>query len=224
MKTIRIQTDDFDLAQEYQLLRQLSSTVGAVVTFTGLVRDFQDDGEGECTLDGAIEGAIESLSLEHYPGMTETLLAEIVEQAHERWSLIGSTVIHRVGKLLPTDQIVFVGVASQHRGDAFEAAQFLMDYLKTKATFWKKVSQDGEHSWVESKDSDAAAASRWDKGLLLGDAEGSLLGDAEGSLSKNAEGSLLGDAEGSLLKDAEGSLSKNAEGSLLSDAEGSDHA
>ena len=224
MKTIRIQTDDFDLAQEYQLLRQLSSTVGAVVTFTGLVRDFQDDGEGECALDGALDGAIESLSLEHYPGMTETLLAEIVEQAHERWSLIGSTVIHRVGKLLPTDQIVFVGVASQHRGDAFEAAQFLMDYLKTKATFWKKVSQDGEHSWVESKDSDAAAASRWDKGLLLGDAEGSLLGDAEGSLSKNAEGSLLGDAEGSLLKDAEGSLSKNAEGSLLSDAEGSDHA
>ncbi len=169
MKTIRIQTDDFDLAQEYQLLRQLSSTVGAVVTFTGLVRDVQDDSEGDCALDGAIE----SLSLEHYPGMTETLLAEIVDQAHERWSLIGSTVIHRVGKLLPTDQIVFVGVASQHRGDAFEAAQFLMDYLKTKATFWKKVSQDGEHSWVESKDSDAAAASRWDKGLLSSDAEGS---------------------------------------------------
>ena len=197
MKTIRIQTDDFDLAQEYQLLRQLSSTVGAVVTFTGLVRDFQDDSEGDCALDGAIEGAIESLSLEHYPGMTETLLAEIVDQAHERWSLIGSTVIHRVGKLLPTDQIVFVGVASQHRGDAFEAAQFLMDYLKTKATFWKKVSQDGEHSWVESKDSDAAAASRWDKGLLSSDAEGSLFKDAEGSLSKNAEGSLLSDAEGS---------------------------
>lgn len=193
MKTIRIQTDDFDLAQEYQLLRQLSSTVGAVVTFTGLVRDFQDDSEGDCALDGAIE----SLSLEHYPGMTETLLAEIVDQAHERWSLIGSTVIHRVGKLLPTDQIVFVGVASQHRGDAFEAAQFLMDYLKTKATFWKKVSQDGEHSWVESKDSDAAAASRWDKGLLSSDAEGSLFKDAEGSLSKNAEGSLLSDAEGS---------------------------
>ena len=197
MKTIRIQTDDFDLAQEYQLLRQLSSTVGAVVTFTGLVRDFQDDSEGDCALDGAIEGAIESLSLEHYPGMTETLLAEIVDQAHERWSLIGSTVIHRVGKLLPTDQIVFVGVASQHRGDAFEAAQFLIDYLKTKATFWKKVSQDGEHSWVESKDSDAAAASRWDKGLLSSDAEGSLFKDAEGSLSKNAEGSLLSDAEGS---------------------------
>ena len=186
MKTIRIQTDDFDLAQEYQLLRQLSSTVGALVTFTGLVRDFQDDGEGEG--DCALDGAIESLSLEHYPGMTETLLAEIVEQAHERWSLIGSTVIHRVGKLLPTDQIVFVGVASQRRADAFEAAQFLMDYLKTKATFWKKVSQDREHSWVESKDSDAVAASRWDKGLLLG--------DAEGSLSKNAEGSLLSDAEG----------------------------
>jgi len=180
LHTIRIQTDDFDLAQEYQLLRELSLTVGAVVTFTGLVRDFEG------------EGSIESLSLEHYPGMTESLLEEIVCQAQERWSLIGSTVIHRVGELLPTDQIVFVGVASQHRADAFEAAQFLMDYLKSKATFWKKVSQGGEQQWIESKDSDAAAANRWDKGLLLGDAEGSLLQDAEGS--------LLGDAEGSLLK------------------------
>ena len=158
MKTIRIQTDDFDLAQEYQLLRQLSSTVGAVVTFTGLVRDFQDDGEGECDLDGALDGAPRNFDIvKALPWHDGDLLQEIVEQAHERWSLIGSTVIHRVGKLLPTDQIVFVGVASQHRGDAFEAAQFLMDYLKTKATFWKKVSQDGEHSWVESKDSDQTA-------------------------------------------------------------------
>ena len=190
MHTIRIQTDDFDLAQEYQLLRELSSTVGAVVTFTGLVRDFEG------------EGSIESLSLEHYPGMTESLLEEIVGQAHKRWSLIGTTVIHRVGELLPTDQIVFVGVASQHRADAFEAAQFLMDYLKSKATFWKKVSQGGEQQWIESKDSDAAAANRWDskEGSLLQDAEGSLLKDAEGSLLQDAEGSLLGDADGSLLK------------------------
>lgn len=147
--SIRIQTHDFDLAQEYQQLRELSSTVGAVVTFTGLVRDFQFD------------SSIDSLSLQHYPGMTETLLQEIVDQANQRWQLIGSTVIHRVGELLPRDQIVFVGVASQHRADAFEAAQFLMDYLKTKATFWKQVSQDGQQHWVESKDSDTDAASRW---------------------------------------------------------------
>ena len=149
LNSIRIQTHDFDLAGEYQQLRELSSTVGAVVTFTGLVRDFE------------LDGSIDSLSLQHYPGMTETLLQEIVDQANKRWNLIGSTVIHRVGELRPRDQIVFVGVASQHRADAFEAAQFLMDYLKTKATFWKKVSQDGKQHWVESKDSDTDAASRW---------------------------------------------------------------
>ena len=120
-----------------------------MVTFSGLVRDFESD------------DSIESLSLQHYPGMTEKLLQEIVDQAHQRWSLIGSTVTHRVGKLLPGDQIVFVGVASEHRADAFEAAQFLMDYLKTKATFWKKVSQNGEQHWIESKQSDSAAAERW---------------------------------------------------------------
>jgi molybdopterin synthase catalytic subunit len=93
--------------------------------------------------------------------MTESLLQEIVDQAAARWDLIGLTVIHRVGKLLPSDQIVFVGVASQHRADAFEAAQSVMDYLKTKATFWKKVDQDGQQHWVESKDSDRAASQRW---------------------------------------------------------------
>ena len=150
MNCIRIQAQDFDLSEEYQQLRDLSPTVGAVVTFSGLVRDFE------------LDDAIDSLSLQHYPGMTETLLQEIVDQANKRWQLIGSTVIHRVGELLPRDQIVFVGVASQHRSDAFEAAQFLMDYLKTKATFWKKVSQDGRQHWVESKESDRAAVSRWD--------------------------------------------------------------
>lgn len=150
LNSIRIQTHDFDLAKEYQQLRELSSTVGAVVTFTGLVRDFE------------LDASIDSLSLQHYPGMTETLLQGILDQADKRWQLIGSTVIHRVGELLPRDQIVFVGVASQHRADAFEAAQFLIDYLKTKATFWKQVSQDGKQHWVESKHSDTDAATRWD--------------------------------------------------------------
>lgn len=147
--TIRIQTEDFDLAAEYQLLRQLDAAVGAVVTFTGLVRDLEKD------------SSISSLTLQHYPGMTESLLQEIVDQAAARWELLGLTVIHRVGELLPSDQIVFVAVASQHRADAFEAAQFVMDYLKTKATFWKKVEQNGQQHWLESKDSDQAASQRW---------------------------------------------------------------
>ena len=149
MNSLRIQAEDFDLAAEYQSLRQLSLAVGAVVTFTGLVRDFEG------------QGSIDSLSLQHYPGMTEKLLQEIVDQANSRWNLLGTSVIHRVGKLLPCDQIVFVGVASQHRADAFEAAQFMMDYLKTRATFWKKVDQHGQQHWVESKDSDQAASQRW---------------------------------------------------------------
>jgi molybdopterin synthase catalytic subunit len=150
MDTIRIQNNDFDLAQEYQLLRGLSATVGGVVTFSGLVRDFER------------ESSIESLSLQHYPGMTENLLQEIIDQANARWNLIGITIIHRVGRLLPTDQIVFVGVASERRGEGFTAAQFLMDYLKAKATFWKQVSQDGKQFWVDSKSSDADAAASWE--------------------------------------------------------------
>lgn len=120
-----------------------------MVTFTGLVRDFEG------------QGSIDSLSLQHYPGMTEKLLQQIVDQANSRWQLLGTTVVHRVGKLLPSEQIVFVGVASQHRAAAFEAAQFIMDYLKTKATFWKKVDQNGQQQWVESKASDQAASQRW---------------------------------------------------------------
>ena len=127
--SIRIQTEDFDLGAEYQLLRQLDAAVGAVVTFTGLVRDLEKD------------SSINSLTLQHYPGMTESLLQDIVDQAAARWDLIGLTVIHRVGKLLPSDQIVFVGVASQHRADAFEAAQFVMDYLKTRRPFGKKSNR-----------------------------------------------------------------------------------
>ena len=151
---IRIQPQDFDLAEEYQRLRQADSAVGAVVTFSGLVRDFEIDADGSESID--------SLSLQHYPGMTESLLEKIVVEANSRWNLIATTVIHRVGDLAPKDQIVLVGVASQHRADAFEAAQFLMDYLKTQATFWKSVKRNGEQQWIESKDSDQQAAARWD--------------------------------------------------------------
>ena len=148
MISISVQEQDFDTGEEYSQLQTGNTDIGGIAIFTGQVRDLADN-------------PLKFMRLEHYPGMTEKLLQEIVDQAHQRWSLIGSTVIHRVGKLLPGDQIVCVGVASEHRADAFEAAQFLMDYLKTKATFWKKVSQNGEQHWIESKQSDSAAAERW---------------------------------------------------------------
>ena len=163
---IRIQEQDFDLAEEYQLLRQTDSAVGAVVTFSGLVRDFElvseEDWKADSQGQPSAKNPIDILSLQHYPGMTESLLEAIVEQANQRWNLIATTVIHRVGDLSPKEQIVLVGVASQHRADAFEAAQFLMDYLKTQATFWKSVRRNGEQQWIESKVSDQQAAARWD--------------------------------------------------------------
>ncbi|UVW34290.1 molybdenum cofactor biosynthesis protein MoaE [SAR92 clade bacterium H455] len=163
---IRIQEQDFDLAEEYQLLRQTDSAVGAVVTFTGLVRDFElvseEDRKADSQGQPSAKHSIDLLSLQYYPGMTESLLEAIVEQANQRWNLIATTVIHRVGDLSPKEQIVLVGVASQHRADAFEAAQFLMDYLKTQATFWKSVRRNGEQQWIESKASDQQAAARWD--------------------------------------------------------------
>ena len=122
---ISVQTQDFSLADEYQLLSE-GTSAGAVVTFVGKVRDFNQGDE------------VQGLSLEHYPGMTEKALTEIVEQAKQRWSLLQVRVIHRVGDLELGDQIVFVGVSSAHRGDAFDACEFIMDYLKTKAPFWKK--------------------------------------------------------------------------------------
>ena len=154
---ISVQTEDFDLSAEYERLRSIGDGVGAIVTFTGLVRDF------ESTLDQPnYSKKLTTLTLQHYPEMTERLLSEIVENALSRWSLLGVTVIHRVGSLSPNDQIVFVGVASTHREDAFESAQFLMDYLKTRATFWKKAKVSGEEQWLDAKDSDASAAERWD--------------------------------------------------------------
>ena len=147
--SVRVQQEDFDLRDETERLRSASLDVGAVVTFSGLVRSHQD---GQ---------AIKALVLEHYPGMTEKSLHNIVEQAGRRWPLSGVTVIHRIGELKPGDQIVFVGVTSAHRLAAFEACEFMMDYLKTRAPFWKKCLQEGSEHWVESKDSDQLASERW---------------------------------------------------------------
>ncbi len=148
--TIKVQIEDFNQQVEYDRLRQDSST-GAVVTFTGLVRDIN---QGE---------QISALTLEHYPAMTEKALTGIVEQANSRWSLINTTVIHRVGELQLLDQIVFVGVASLHRGDAFAACEFIMDHLKTQAPFWKKeTNSQGESYWVDARESDQSALNKWD--------------------------------------------------------------
>lgn len=152
MTRIIIQQEDFDLHQEYQHLRQLGG--GAIVVFTGLVRDFDQAGQGL---------PIDSLFLQHYPGMTERLLGEVVDEARSRWKLLDITVIHRVGNLQPGDQIVLVGVCAHHRGDAFSAAEFVMDYLKTRATLWKKTISAGQEQWLDMKSSDRAAAERWRK-------------------------------------------------------------
>lgn len=145
--SVRVQQEDFDLATEYQRLAQ-NKQCGAVVTFTGLVRD-------------SAEGGLRGLELEHYPGMTEKALTDIVEEAQKRWDLRGVTVIHRVGYLSLNEQIVMVAVASGHRQAAFSAASFIMDYLKTQAPFWKKEhTEEGEH-WVEAKQSDQQATEQW---------------------------------------------------------------
>jgi molybdopterin synthase catalytic subunit len=135
---ISVQREDFDLSTETNLIRR-DPKVGAVASFIGQVRDI-------------------GMTLEHYPGMTEKALQKIVEEAASRWRVMDCTVIHRFGALQPTDQIVMVAVASAHRGDAFAACEFIMDYLKTKAPFWKKEAGKG---WVEAKSSDDDAAERW---------------------------------------------------------------
>jgi molybdopterin synthase catalytic subunit len=147
---VSVQSEDFSVGDEYDALAQ-SHASGAIVTFVGKVRDMNlgDDVIG--------------LSLEHYPGMTEKALQSICDQAEERWLLNGIRVIHRVGDMDTGDQIVFVGVSSAHRGSAFEACEFVMDYLKTKAPFWKKERTKETTRWVESRDSDALAAARWQK-------------------------------------------------------------
>ncbi|ODR96866.1 molybdenum cofactor biosynthesis protein MoaE [Methyloceanibacter stevinii] len=153
---IRVQEGDFNIGEEIEALRKGSSgkvrtDIGAIVTFTGTVRDALREGAGE----------ISAMTLEHYPGMTEKELARIEEEARSRWPLQASLIVHRVGTLLPGDNIVLVVTASAHREAAFEAARFLMDYLKTSAPFWKReTGPQGEH-WVEAKDTDDQAAARW---------------------------------------------------------------
>lgn len=144
-----IQTQDFDLAEEYQKLRDSGNGTGAIATFTGLVRDHGDLND------------VTGLFLEHYPGMTEQVIEGLIAEAGKRWDVRAARVIHRVGSLALGDQIVFVGVCSAHRGDAFAACQFIMDALKTSAPFWKKeLSSSGDH-WVEQKDSDRIQSEQW---------------------------------------------------------------
>jgi len=147
--SIRVQTADFSQDQILRSMRDVSKAIGAVCCFTGLMRDV-NDGHG-----------IQTMTLEHYPGMTEKSIATIVEEAASRWPLSAATVIHRVGTLLPSDQIVLVAVASSHRQAAFAACEFIMDFLKTRAPFWKKeATRDGER-WVDARSSDDDAAGRW---------------------------------------------------------------
>ncbi|MCC2523408.1 molybdopterin synthase catalytic subunit MoaE [Vibrio coralliilyticus] len=148
MERVSVQFEDFSVGAEYEALAQGTAS-GAVVTFVGKVRDMN------------LGDNVTGLSLEHYPGMTEKALGDICQQAEQRWPLLDVRVIHRVGDLDIGDQIVFVGVSSAHRGAAFEACEFIMDYLKTKAPFWKKERTTEETRWVESRESDAKAAERW---------------------------------------------------------------
>lgn len=148
---IRVQENDFDISAELAALRKGDPRVGAVVSFLGTVRDLNDGSQ------------IQEMSLEHYPGMTEKALEEIVAQAKSRWDIYQALVIHRVGPLLPEDQIVLVAVTSAHRGEAFAACEFIMDYLKTAAPFWKKEQTPEGGRWVDARVTDEAAMARWKK-------------------------------------------------------------
>ena len=152
---VRVQPEAFDLGVEMQELCQDSTAIGAVASFVGLVRDNN-------RVDEQASG-VATMTLEHYPGMTEKALQRIAEQAAERWQLQAVRVIHRVGELQPGDPIVLVLTASPHRHDAFDACQYIMDILKTEAPFWKKERlSDGGERWVDSRDSDSRAAGRWE--------------------------------------------------------------
>jgi molybdopterin synthase catalytic subunit len=149
--SVKIQALDFDVAALQSTLLEGSGEEGAVVAFTGYVRRANE------------ERQVHSLELEHYPGMTEASITEIVQQAAERWPLLGASIVHRVGKLSPGDRIVWVGVSSAHREAAFNACEYIMDYLKTRAPFWKKeLGPRGEH-WVAACDQDSQRAARWDE-------------------------------------------------------------
>ena len=161
MTRVSIQTQDFDVSAELARLRAQDARVGAVCAFVGTVRDRHP---AELAATGAPDVAsVASMELEHYPGMTEKSLEAIVTEAQARWRLQGVRVIHRFGRLVPGDRIVFVGVASAHRGDAFAACEFVMDYLKTRAPFWKKEDTPEGGRWVDARDADDSAAARWEK-------------------------------------------------------------
>jgi len=149
MSEISIQHADFDAGAEIAALRTVSHSIGAVASFVGVVSDINENAE------------VSSLALEHYPGMTEKTIADIIMRAKQRWPIFAVKVIHRIGELHSTDQIVFVGVGSRHRGAAFSACEFIMDFLKTQAPFWKKEVTNGGERWVDARSTDDDAAARW---------------------------------------------------------------
>ena len=145
-----IQDQPFDLSEEYQLLKSASLEVGALAIFVGTVRDLNDGDD------------VGGLKLEHYPGMTEKEISKILSEAGGRWDIMAASVIHRVGDLLPGDEIVYAGVSSRHRGDAFAACQFIMDFLKTRAPFWKKETTPEGDRWLTTRQSDLDAEALWE--------------------------------------------------------------
>ena len=149
--TVTVQIEDFDVGAQLNKLRLASPNIGALVSFVGQVRDINDG------------DSINTLTLEHYPGMTESALLSIETEAKSRWDILDSVIIHRVGTLKPQDQIVLVAVVSAHRGEAFKACEFIMDYLKTQAPFWKKEATKQGERWVEAKLSDDLALKQWQK-------------------------------------------------------------
>ncbi|MCM2309300.1 MAG: molybdopterin synthase catalytic subunit MoaE [Sulfuritalea sp.] len=163
--SVSVQEADFDAGAEIAALSAGRDDVGAVASFTGLVRaDKQADAAAAARVGADAPPAVQAMTLEHYPGMTEKALEAIVDEARGRWDLYGVRVIHRVGRLVPGDRIVFVAVASAHRGEAFAACEFIMDYLKTRAPFWKKEETPQGGRWVDARESDDHAAGRWDAG------------------------------------------------------------
>nr|WP_315490058.1 molybdenum cofactor biosynthesis protein MoaE [uncultured Rhodoferax sp.] len=151
---VSIQTEDFDLGQVVHTLRADDARVGAVCTFVGTVRDRNK-------ADAVEAGSVTAMELEHYPGMTEKAIENMIDEAHRRFDIFGARVIHRIGLLQPTDQIVLVAVTSAHRGQSFQACEFLMDYLKTQAPFWKKEQTALGAQWVDARVSDDEALARW---------------------------------------------------------------
>ena len=149
MSVVRVQTADFDLTTEIGALRRQDARIGAIVSFVGTVRDMNDGAR------------VAEMELEHYPRMTETALEAIVERARARWPLFGATIIHRVGPLKPTEQIVLVACTAAHRGEAFDACEFIIDYLKTEAPFWKKEQTPDGARWVDARQTDDAALEKW---------------------------------------------------------------